>query len=316
MGMVKIYKVTYNIRSAIASSWHADTIFGHLCWALRYLEGEGSLADFLKKYEEGRPPLVISNGFPLDYLPRPLTPPPKLPDRADRIERQFRDFHQKKEAGKVEYLTLEEFNRTINGELVLPEEKDILKRKEEIHSPRATLKNQINRFTATTGGEGNLFDFKEYFWSEISIYAKIADEFMNRARSLFNSIVETGFGKRKSVGYGAIESMKLDQFDGFELPPDANGFVTLSNFVPRQGDPIQGAWQTIVKYGKLGEEYASGENPFKRPLLMLTPGSTFYDALIKEYYGRMIHHVSYYYPEVVQYALAFPVAAKLPERIE
>ncbi|MFW0861811.1 MAG: type III-A CRISPR-associated RAMP protein Csm4 [Dethiobacter sp.] len=311
MGMMKLYKVTYKLRSATASSWHADTIFGHLCWALRYHEGEDSLKDFLQEYEEGRPPLIVSNGFPLDYLPRPImTPLPFKP--ADKIERQFEDFKQRKMAGKGEYLTLEEFNRALNGEPVLPKEENILKRKEQISSPRTTLKNQINRLTATTGGEGQLFDFEEYFWPRVSIYARIADEFIDQARKLFETIAPTGFGKRKSVGYGAIESMEFDEFDGFKTPSNANGFVTLSNFVPAGNDPVKGAWQTIVKYGKLGEEYANRGNPFKRPLLMLTAGSTFYDAPCKEYYGRMIHKVSSY-PEVVQYALALPIVAKLPE---
>lgn len=316
MDRLRIYKVAYKLRSATASSWQADTIFGHLCWALRYMDGEDKLVDFLRQYEEGEPPLILSNGFPFDYLPCPIMPlMPPLPfkplHKPDTIEIQSSEFQRRKEVGKVEYVTLEEFNRAINGKPVLLEARDILERKKQIHSPRATLKNQINRFTATTGGEGNLFDFEEYFWSEVSIYAKIADEFIAQAQRLFNSIGKTGFGKRKSVGYGAITSMRFDQFDGFHTPLDANGFVTLSNFVPRESDPVQGAWQTIVKYGKLGEEYANKENPFKRPLLMLAAGSAFYDAPIKEYYGRMIHHVSYY-PEVVQYTLAFPVAAKLP----
>lgn len=311
MGMVKLYKVTYHLRSATASPWQADTIFGHLSWALRYLEGEDSLKSFLKGYDDRKPRLVISNGFPLDYLPRPIMPPSPLKP-ADKIERQITDFKQTKEASKIEYLTLEEFNKAVNGGSVSLKEEDILKRKEQIHSPRATLKNQINRLTATTGGEGQLFDFEEYFWPQVSIYAKIADDFVDQAKKLFETVAATGFGKRKSVGYGTIESMDFTRFNGFETPSQANGFVSLSNFVPARNDPVRGAWQTIVKYGKLGEEYANRENPFKRPLLVLTAGSTFYDAPCKEYYGRIIHDLSPY-AGVVQYALALPVPAKLPE---
>jgi CRISPR-associated protein Csm4 len=230
------------------------------------------------------------------------TSPPKL---ANRIEQQFTEFRRKKEAGKIEYLTLEEFNQAINGKPALPQEK------KDICKPKPTLKNQINRFTATTGGEGNLFDFDEYSWNQVSIYAKIADDFIDQAKRLFQLIADIGFGKRKSVGYGAIESMKFAEFNDFEPPPHADGFVTLSNFVPAESDPTKGAWRTMVKYGKLGEEYANRENPFKKPLLMLIAGSTFYDTLCKEYYGRMIHQVSSH-PEVVQYGLAFPVLVKLP----
>ena len=95
-----------------------------------------------------------------------------------------------------------------------------------------------------------------------------------------------------------------------ELPPML--FVSLSNFVPARNDPIEGTWQTIVKYGKLGEEYATGGNPFKRPLLMFTAGSTFYDAPCREYYGRVVKDIAPSYHKVVQYALALPVPIKLP----
>ena len=75
LGQMKLFRVTYNLRSAVASDWQADTIFGHICWALRYLEGEDKLIRFLSDYELRQPPIIISDGFPGELLPRPLTRP-------------------------------------------------------------------------------------------------------------------------------------------------------------------------------------------------------------------------------------------------
>lgn len=319
---MKLFKVAYQLSSAIASDWQSDTIFGHLCWALRYLEGDDSLIQFLKQYEQGQPPIIVSNGFPADLLPRPITALIPLPKRQKiSVKQQIDDFKANKETGEVSLLTPQEFAQVIRGEEVLPSLK-----MEQLPSKRSTLKNQINRLTGTTGAEGNLFEFEETIWSyiegdklvdiPISIYIKIREGFVEQAERLFSFIATQGYGKRKSAGYGQISSHRFEEFPGFASPQDANGFVSLSNFVPARGDPREGTWQTIIKYGKLGEEFAIGDNPFKRPLLMFTAGSCFYHAPCKEYCGRMVDDIAPSHPEIVQYGLAFPVPIKLPQKEE
>ncbi len=69
--------MTFELASSIGTPFQADTIFGHICWALNYREGEGALRDFLAAYDD-TPPLLVSDGFPVlgdrYYLPRPATP--------------------------------------------------------------------------------------------------------------------------------------------------------------------------------------------------------------------------------------------------
>ena len=313
---MKLFRVTYYLRSAVASDWQADTIFGHICWALRYLEGEDELARFLKEFELGQPPLIISNGFPGDLLPRPITPP-SLPEEKKTVCERIHSFIANKRESEITLLSPQEFNTAIRGEEV-----HVSEQPRPLPKKRITLKNQISRLAGTTGAEGTLYDFEETFWSQtdgksradtpISIYVKVTDHFVEQAERLFSFIAAQGYGKRKSIGYGEIESHSFEAFGGFESPPAANGFVSLSNFVPARHDPTEGRWQTIVKYGKLGEEYATSSNPFKRPLLMLTAGSTFYDAPCREYYGHLVRNIAPSHPNVIQYALAFPVPIRLP----
>jgi CRISPR-associated protein Csm4 len=304
------YRAILQMHSWTASEWQADTIFGHLCWGMRYLYGEKELKDFLNLYEIGAPPLLVSNGFPGDLLPKPSLPPMPA-DYTISLGEQRQLFDSHKNVKKIECLTPEEFARALNGEI--PSQFLNTEVGSESHQiKRITLKNQIDRLTNTTGGEGQLFPFEEFHWDTVSIYLRVGDGFVDKAHSLFDYLAKVGYGKRKSVGYGQIESYSFKQFDGFPATSNANGFVTLSNFVPSANDPAVGNWSLLVKYGKLGEEYAQEEIAFKKPLLMLEAGSTFYDSPVKQFYGRMVHGVSPAYPQVVQYGFALPIPMKLP----
>ena len=298
------YRIKFKAKSWLSSAWQADTVWGHLCWGLKYLHGEHELTDFIAAYDSSQPPLLISNGFPDDLMPRPVLPLPALALQTN-LAVQREQFDRQKQAKKEELLSLEEFNRALNGEMVSPLPKPKLCR-------RTTLKNQINRITNTTmAEEQSLYPFEEYHCNTITIYAKIADGFEDRARELFDYLSKTGYGKRKSVGYGWLELVEFKSFPGFASPVGANAFISLSNFVPAKRDPTGGYWRALIKYGKLGEEYASSANPFKKPLLMLTAGSVFYDSPVRDYYGRFIAGLTGEHPQVVQYGFALPVSIRL-----
>jgi CRISPR-associated protein Csm4 len=298
---MKWYAVKFAAESWMASAWQSDTIWGHLCWGLRYNYGENALLEFINAYEQGTPLLLVSNGFPEDLLPRPIVPEPP--------PKRCQEFRDRKDAKDIKFLTMEEFGKAIQGEQFIPSPK------EKIETTMVTLKNQLNRLTGTTGAEdaGQLFSFEQYRWASISIYLKLAEEFVDRARELFQYVEQSGYGKRKSVGYGQVKLVSFEPFPGFPSPADANGFVTLSNFVPAARDPTSGYWNVIVKYGKLGEEFATGDNPFKKPLLMFTAGSSFRDSPCREHYGRLVRALSPIHIEkIVQYGFALPVPMKLP----
>jgi len=75
------YRLRLRFRSACGTPLQADTIFGHLCWALRYLQGEDRLQEFLSAFHDGTP-LVLSDGLPCVqsndkvryFLPAPAFP--------------------------------------------------------------------------------------------------------------------------------------------------------------------------------------------------------------------------------------------------
>ncbi len=306
--MVRSYRLTFTLRSASGSAWHADTIFGHLCWLMVWRHGPEKLQAWLERYQAGDPPLLLSDGFPGELLPRPLLLPPI---EACTLTKQkgVRNAEDRKRLKKIEWLSRGEFDRVRTGETFQLRGEG----QEQVAGQRVNFKNQINRLTGTTGAEGQLYPFVEYLWPTVTVYLRVADDEVKMVRQLFEDMAATGFGKRKSVGYGEIIGVEWQEFEGFESIAGANAFVSLSHFVPARDDPTQGQWKINVKYGKLGGEWAASSNPFKRPLMMLAAGSWFRTAEPDRlWYGRMVKGISSGHPEVVQYGLAFAVPIRSP----
>lgn len=65
----KIFEWRIRPKTSFLSKLHSDTIWGHIVWAIRYIEGEEAVIDILNKFKKGRPPFIVSNGFLSNYLP-------------------------------------------------------------------------------------------------------------------------------------------------------------------------------------------------------------------------------------------------------
>ncbi|MDP2952256.1 MAG: hypothetical protein Q8O76_02925, partial [Chloroflexota bacterium] len=270
-----LYRLRFAMRVAYATPFLADTLCGHICWAALRTLGRAGLDELIGSARAGRPLLVLSDGFPGDLLPMPVLLPAPIPEGlgAQRVH-----YTQEKKRRQASWVTQEEFRRMLHGEYIVPAERSPEQEK-QLPKGRGILKNTVNRLTSTTPDAeqgGGLYEFQETFQPQVTVYAQIAEDYLDTLRNLLVYLAETGYGKRKSIGYGAMASPPtLEPFPSFGGPSasEANAFVSLSTFVPAQGDPTDGSWQVLVKYGKLGEEFALGENPFKRPLLMLAAGS-------------------------------------------
>jgi CRISPR-associated protein Csm4 len=291
------YKIKLNAESSSLTPFHADTVFGHLCWIVAHREGEESLREFLKPFMEGNPPFVISDGFPGDLLPKPLS-----------AEFGISDPQEHKEIKKIEYVSIDDFNRMRTGEKFKPESSYLQIEK------TVTSHNVINRLTNTTFQDAGVFSHEETFIPEIAFYLKtISQEWEYRVLALFTELSKNGYGRKKSIGKGQFTVTGIKEFK-FPDVEDTNGFITFSNFCPKDSDPNDGLYKTFVKYGKLGEEFTFCGNPFKKPLIMIKTGSVFKtDSTINDFYGRMIKKIAPVKEnDVVHYGYAFA----LPLRID
>ncbi|MCD4734623.1 MAG: hypothetical protein K8R53_01145 [Bacteroidales bacterium] len=308
---MKTFRIKLKLRGSYLTPWQADTIFGNLCWIVLRQEGISSLTEFLDLYRgvNANPPFIISNAYPLDLLPKPLN--------AINVYLKFNspNMSDLKELKKIKYVNLDTFNKIRNSkDFKFTNSKVSLKKFTTVHTA-------INRLS-NTALEGALFELHEYLpvieddvkpkeVEYLSIYLMIKTDWEEKVNELFQQLSLIGYGKRKSIGKGAFKVISLDEFDGFTDIEDANGFVSLSNFVPAENDPTEGLYHTFIKYGKMGEEFALGGNPFKKPLLMFEAGSVFKSSEPpKNFYGKMIDNISYSKDDVKHYAFSFPISVK------
>ncbi|MCK6619808.1 MAG: hypothetical protein HUU32_21210 [Calditrichaceae bacterium] len=334
---MRTFKIILKLLSSLRTPFHADTLFGHFCWAMRFLEGEEALKAWLDGFEAS--PTLISNGFLKGRFPRPLTRPlslaqlgkllsfdpdaPPTPEKViiagrlkklkkkSMIEEQW--FRDNRENLSPEIL-VSMLYKQVKEEETQDEKKTTRKRRQE---EMAVMHNTFNRQEGRVL-EGGLYEFDELcyldeqdqpeqFW--FLVQSETLDE--KRLAALMEFIGHSGFGADKSTGKGVIE---VEGIEDYPIPEckNPNAFVSLSNFIPAKPEELNGYYQPLTKYGKLGGEYAAGYNPFKKPLVMLQAGALIKDESFtpEKRYGKLqtgvhkdakIKHYGYGFPIAVHY---------------
>lgn len=316
---MRYYRIPIKPRGPTLTPWHSDTLFGVLCWQVRHEQGEEALSRWLSPWRDGNPRFVLSNAFPGDLLPKPLIASVLPTSQAESVE----DYDRRKRLKRAALAAPEDFAALIRGQLP-----DLQAVPAGLES-RVVLHNQVNRVTGTTTGlqeegerrQGNLYEVDEFYLpadiDHLTLYLGAADDAAAaEAHGLLTRVSRSGYGKKKSSGFGAFEVGGLDSWTPPEARGTVNGFVTLSNMTPARTDPAIGFWRHRVKFGKLGESMARAENPFKSPFIHFEPGACFHTGgPPRPWYGRLIGGLSPALPEAVQnlLALALPMAA--PESV-
>jgi CRISPR-associated protein Csm4 len=303
------YRIRLTMSAPTATPWQADTLWGHLCWAIVRQQGEHVLHAFLDTYRRGEPDLVLSDGFPAGFLPRPFLPLPPGPP-GGRREAVLTARRAKAAASTL--LPIDAFLRLCRGEAVPPAGNDA---PHPVQRHTLALRNQIDRRSDSAGGDaGALYSVAEYHIPTVELYARVAPGRLPLLDTLLGHLAVEGYGKRRVVGYGAVADAAVEPFDAFDTLAGADAFVSLSRFVPAAGDPVDGMWRTAVKSGTVGGETAT---PFKRPLVTLAAGSWFRTpGGARPWYGRLVSGISRAHPNVVQYGLAFAVPIRAPSEVQ
>lgn len=312
-GGYRDYRIGLELRSPLGSPLQSDTLFGHLAWIVRESDGDEGVARFLEPFLAGRPPFVFSDAFPADLLPRPLFP---VSDLA-RGPESPREYAARKRRLKAPWVTAADFGRLLRGEPAAdPPVEDPW---EEVESPHAA----IDRRTWTTGGAGALYFTGARVLPDgpdgpprLDLYARCQPAAEGRLRTLLERLAAVGFGRDRSVGAGEIALSAFEPTARLEGPDGADGFVSLSTFMPAASDPTDGCWRVRVKHGRLGPLAAAGEggNPFKRPLVQIEPGAVFRaPGRPRPFYGRMVRDVAPGFPAAVQCGLCLAAGCVWPK---
>jgi CRISPR/Cas system CSM-associated protein Csm4 (group 5 of RAMP superfamily) len=275
---MNLYRFHIVPESAWRSPWQSDTLSGLLCGAIARLEGSEVLRqEVIELALAGRPPFVVSDAFPGDWLPSPACI--RLLDWAP---------DQRKTVKRARWLTREAFNRIQCGHPVSLQ--DLIA--EPGFYETAHLHNTIDRASNTTSDSGSLFSREETLLAagqdRLTVYVRLEAAFRDLFWRCLQELATGGFGADRSAGKGQFRvDGKLEPVDFLDHIESPDGLLTLSTFQPNVADPTDGAWDTFTKYGKLGPEFGL-ENVFKRPLVLLKPGASFRSSGIRDWLGRAI----------------------------
>ena len=264
--MPQLYVARLRPRSPLATPLRGDTLWGHLCWALRNHLGETRLTEFLSHYDNGEMPIVFSDGFPAEYLPvpqlKPVRPPTAASDESYKREKTVSFFHRSLSTTPLSMTRL------------IDARNEATVAQHEFFLQRRRTHNTVNRLTSTTGDGGNLYQ-REEFWNvspldDIELYV-VSEYTVEETRKMIELSVADGYGADRSTGFGALDMTTIEPVVNTHR---WNRCMALGAFVPSTELTDLRA-DVNVKFGKLGDVWAHHPNPFKRPIMMFDRGATF-----------------------------------------
>lgn len=315
---MRYIKTTWKLLSALETPLQADTIFGHVCWAMRYISGEKKLKEFLDSYLK-EPPLIISDGMPAGYLPVPLIPLQFDTDDWNKAQ-------ENKQLSKISFVKSDDLKKIRldfkSDGLIKLLELTYAENKNKKNKPINEIisHNTINRFTNTAVKPGGFFQEEAEFFcgneqNVMDVYF-IINENMITKKELDNILVfieQSGYGQNKSTGRGVFSITAKEDNGFFDKSDNYNAFVALSSFCPAKTDPTHGFWDLTVKFGRLGGDFAKYGIPYKRAVTMLKRGSVFLSDPVLPYYGRILDNVHQNRPEIKHYAMAMAYPIRFTE---
>lgn len=319
------FRVSFETLSSVRTPFHSDTIFGHFCWAIRFIFGEDKLKKWLEDYSHS--PTLISNAFPEKLFPRPLCKPLPFEEikKLFPTDSTFTDIDllmEMKKIKKIRLITEEWFwenQQKLSPRILLTY---LRENQREMSFTSETMLIPHNRFDRVTGraAEGGLYDFEETFYSKADnthlkwwFFIQTQTLTKDEIEKILNYIAWNGFGADNSSGKGVLKILNLKEFN---IPPcpSANAILSLANFYPSSPECLNGYYNLITKFGKLGGAFASGYNPFKKPVIMIEAGAIIIDPNYspEKHYGCLVSNV-HTNSSIKQYGYAFPISVHYEE---
>jgi len=318
-------KLSVRLKSGTLTEFDSDTTLGIFCWRLKDYLGEEKLKSFIDFYRNNKPVFTISNAlFEINgilFFPQPVYVPSQEICSQNKKE-NISSMLKNKENKSINFISLKRFNAFLNGNIedYLISDEPIYENenKKVILTPgfesELRVSVEIDRQSAKSK-EGQLFSYHLRYLKKgntLVFLIKVIDEkaFNEfKCQEILKDVFTVGYGKKKSSGYGqCVVNGNLDDFKDIDEPDNPNGFITLGNYLPAQGDGVvDGYYDTKVKYGKLGESFSSSKVPFKKPIIMITQGSYFITSKPNLWYGRItgVGEISPLKSEAVQFGMPF-----------
>ena len=323
-------------QSAFGTVLKGDTLFGHLCWALRDCRGEGALRDRLQGYTQGRPFVVVSDPLPERHWPRPLLPPALHGDV---------DARERKAAKNRMWLRHDDLARPVEEWLQCMVEDPGGDRADAADSGNgnhtsptkheARFRNSIDRRSGTTTDEGFAapYDVMEFWYREgtrLDCHL-VYDASRIDADTLVEAVTtigKFGYGRDATVGLGRFTVERGASGDRAGLPlaqNDSTSWLALAPVAP-QGlawNPERCWYRPFTRFGRHGNAAVHLGNPFKAPVLLadtgavLTPREHYETRLfVGQGLGGTSQPLSRSLPETVHQGFAPVIGLRVPELLD
>jgi CRISPR-associated protein Csm4 len=264
---MKTFRLTLRPLTAFGTPMAGDTLFGHLCWAALERWGSMRLGELLAGYTEGRPWLVVSDGFPAGFLPRPTVPDAVLGRTIDPARRKVMRRRVWLPAGGASSPLGDWLD-----DASAASERDLAK-------SAVLTQNTINRLTGTTGTgqfaprqvERDAYERD----ARLDVYAAVDDARLDlpALRQLFQDVGDMGYGRDASTGLGKFS---VEAIDDHQWPPGpARHWLCLAPCAPDTAalDAARCYYHPLTRFGRHGNLGVRLGVPFKRPLLLTKTGA-------------------------------------------
>jgi CRISPR-associated protein Csm4 len=264
-------RIPLALHTPLGTPLAGDTLFGQLCWTVREAHGTAELVRLLDGYPQGRPWLVVGDGLPAGFLPRPTVPPPA----------QIKPEERKGAKGK-RWIALVDAAKPLPELLAAAQNDEVVFGKGLVPVATRAHHNTLNRLTGTTGtGEFAPYAMPQTHYSPgqtIDVWCVLDATRCppERLRELFAALGSSGFGRDASIGLGKFEVAEPVR----AVPPAPtfpNAWWTLGPCAP-QGQGFDGEksfWRVLTRFGRHGNALALSDNPFKHPVLLAAAGAVF-----------------------------------------
>jgi len=269
-------RYTIELHTAFGTPLSGDTLFGQLCWAAREQLGNTALTRLLDGYTAGRPWLIVSDGFPSGFLPKP-TVPASLTSANKNGDALARKAQKTKR-----WIALTDFTKPLPDLLAGAVSDKIVFGDQGKPVEASQAHNMLSRLTGSTGeGEFAPYTQTQIFFSRgqrMDVYC-VLDETRLPKETLFTllqAVGSQGFGRDASIGLGKFSVESVDANTLVQLArPDA--YLTLAPCAP-QGQGFNGEksfWRVLTRFGRHGNLHGISETPFKNPVLLAATGAVF-----------------------------------------
>ncbi|MDX2070750.1 MAG: hypothetical protein SFV55_20140 [Haliscomenobacter sp.] len=249
----------------VKSELRSDALWGAICWAIRLLEGEGALQQFIQSYlNEGSNPCLISSAYPYSeewdkdtqsWTKTHFFPMPLLPTEASN---RFKAEGMSAEAIKIKHRELNQdetheqlrqvrFENVLKGRKARPEVDAIPK-----VIQRPMTHNTIDRRFAGTRSiddQGQLFHtddtYLQNLQGERSGWFFLIQGDIHLISAALRFLEHFGIGGDRSTGKGRFIIHGPNNFT-LQTPSDANAQMTLSLYRPSP-EEIQAIQQSATE---------------------------------------------------------------------